>query len=119
MIPEPIDPALLREHAYHDTGNLELVLSKDTYTEFGGFKSILKYGLGYFNYAPGLEREVHEKSNLYVIKIHILEHYGLYCCLTLFLLGLSYVALMQVQGSSTGMHKKAEKDGEDVYYVKV
>ncbi|CAR23868.1 hypothetical protein ACU8KH_03545 [Lachancea thermotolerans] len=119
MIPEPVDPGLLREHAFYDSGDLGVVLSKDTYTEFGGFKSIFKYGLGYFNYASGLDREVHERSLAYMLKFHILQHFGLYCCITMVALVVSFIALSQVQGNAMGRNKKAEKDGDDVYYVKV
>ncbi|SCV03079.1 LANO_0G02014g1_1 [Lachancea nothofagi CBS 11611] len=119
MIPEPIDPALLREHAFQDIGDLNIVLSKETYTEFGGFKSIFKYGLGYFNYTFGLSREVHERNIPSMLRSHVLEHYGAYSSAAVVLAVLCYIALMQVQGSYMGASTKAEKDGDDVYYVKV
>ncbi|SCU96660.1 LADA_0H02080g1_1 [Lachancea dasiensis] len=118
MIPQPVDPALLREHAFQDIGDLNVVLAKETYTEFGGFKSIFRYGLGYFNYGFGLERQVHERSILSILRSHVLENYVVYSCVVLVLALLTYIALMQVQGSM-GASTKADKDGDNVYYVKV
>ncbi|SCU99154.1 LAME_0G02036g1_1 [Lachancea meyersii CBS 8951] len=117
MIPEPIDPALLREHAFQDSGDLGIVLAKETYTELGGFKSIFEYGLGYFNYGFGLTREVHERSMACILKSHVLDHYGLYSCVALILAILCYIALMQ--GLRGAKSVKADKDGDNVYYVKV
>ncbi|SCU95757.1 LAFA_0G02124g1_1 [Lachancea sp. 'fantastica'] len=120
MIPEPVDPALLREHAYQDIGDLSIVLAKETYTDFGGFKSIFQYGLGYFNYDFGLDREVHERSMSCILKAHVSEHCGLYSFVALLLAALCYFALVRVQGSFRGNNStKADKDGDNVYYVKV
>ncbi|CEP64342.1 uncharacterized protein LALA0_S11e01926g [Lachancea lanzarotensis] len=120
MIPEPIDPALLREHAFQDIGDLDIVLAKETYTDFGGFKSIFQYGLGYFNYGFGLDREVHERSLSCVLKSYIVGHYVVFSFVALVLAVLCYIALMQVQGSFRSTNStKADKDGDNVYYVKV
>lgn len=78
MIPPPVDPALLREHAYADTGNLEIVLNPKTFTDFGGFKSIEKYGLGYFNYMFALDKRVTEVSIKDILRCHIYKHFNFY-----------------------------------------
>ncbi|CCD22209.1 uncharacterized protein NDAI_0A00510 [Naumovozyma dairenensis CBS 421] len=83
MIPPPVDPILLREHAYQETGDLGLVLNKNKFTGRGGYKPILNYGLGYFNYDMSLKDEVYSKSYCSMLKGHIQQHFLIYFILFL------------------------------------
>ncbi|SCU95309.1 LAMI_0F01948g1_1 [Lachancea mirantina] len=119
MIPDPTDPALLREHAFYDTGDLGTVLNIDTFTEKGGFKPILKYGLGYFNYGFGLQDEIYDRSILYMVKSHLHDHPNPYLFLILVFFAASIFTLLPVNGVLTGRKSRSKKNEDDVYYVKV
>lgn len=130
MIPPPIDPALLREHAYHDTGILNIVLNPDTYTDEGGYKPVLGYGLGYYNYAFGIGREVDEKSSLEMARFHIYKYFNWYLLL-LVLLGLWWYASVASRYGPGGfgvpalwkgkkLKKREDEDGDvEYHHVKV
>lgn len=122
MIPEPLDPALLREHAFQDTGDLKIVLDPATFTEEGGFKPILKYGLGYFNYGLGLSKEVHQRSFFYMARSHMITHFNIYGSVLLLVVILWAITLFSGKGvfrSSLPRWKSTSKKENDVYYVKV
>ncbi|CDO92751.1 unnamed protein product [Kluyveromyces dobzhanskii CBS 2104] len=87
MLPPPVDAALLREHAYADTGNLQIVLDINTFTDAGGYKSIEKYGLGYCNYMFGLNDRVSDVSLKEIIRGHIYEYFTFYFFILLVILG--------------------------------
>ncbi|EDO19105.1 hypothetical protein Kpol_2000p73 [Vanderwaltozyma polyspora DSM 70294] len=82
MVPPPVDPVLLREHSFQDTGNLVTVLNPDTFYHTG-FKSTRNYGLGYMNYNLGLKDDVYEKSWLHIFRSHIYDKFTLYLILLL------------------------------------
>ncbi|EGA75781.1 YCR043C-like protein [Saccharomyces cerevisiae AWRI796] len=81
MIPAPLDASLLREHAFQGTNDLSTVLSPSTFTDEGGYKPVLKYGLGYFNYGLVIDDEVYDYSVCDIIRGHVYDHF-----LVLFLL---------------------------------
>lgn len=83
MIPLPVDPVLLHEHAYQDTGDLSYALNLDTFTDEGGYKPVLKYGLGFFNYQLALKDEIYESSWLDQARFHLYEHFTIYFLLFL------------------------------------
>ncbi|EJS44496.1 YCR043C [Saccharomyces arboricola H-6] len=78
MIPPPLDASLLREHAYQGTNDLSTVLSPNTFTDEGGYKPVLKYGLGYFNYGLVLDDEVYDYSVCDIIRGHVYDYFWCY-----------------------------------------
>lgn len=58
MIAYPIDAALIKDHVYHDTGNLDVVLDPETFYHDGTFQRTRDYGLGYFNYQLRRDEEI-------------------------------------------------------------
>lgn len=121
MIPPPTDAALLHEHAYQDTGDLSYVLHLDTFTGDGGYKPILQYGLGYFNYHLAHDDEIYEKSWTEMFRFHIREHFLIYAFIFL-ILGLVWAIILMVQVNFAGqfvfgkkMSKRMEKE-EDLEF---
>lgn len=88
MIPLPVDPVLLREHAFADTGNIAIVLNPESVGDAGGFKSIGKYGLGYFNYVLGHDKCVNEFSLKDMVRGHIFKYFNFYFIIIIAILGL-------------------------------
>ncbi|CAH01143.1 uncharacterized protein KLLA0_C02145g [Kluyveromyces lactis] len=88
MLPPPVDAALLREHAYADTGNSQIVLDIKTFTDDGGYKPIEKYGLGYFNYMFALNKRVTEVSLKEIIRGHIYEYFTIYFVIIVIILAI-------------------------------
>ncbi|CCK69187.1 uncharacterized protein KNAG_0C00740 [Huiozyma naganishii CBS 8797] len=78
MIPYMPDQALLREHIYRETGDLDVVLDKETFDSHGGFKATRQFGLGYFNYQPCLHDEVYEKSLFDMWRCNVYDHFVSY-----------------------------------------
>lgn len=128
MIPPPIDAVLLHEHAYQDTGELSYVLHLDTFTGDGGYKPILKYGLGFFNYDLALKSEVYGSSWIERFRYHLYEYFSIYFLvfLALFLVwALTVVAQVNsaskvVFGKNKLSLKKLEKDNDlEYHHIKV
>ncbi|GAV48527.1 hypothetical protein ZYGR_0K00320 [Zygosaccharomyces rouxii] len=125
MIPLPTDAALLHEHAYQDTGDLSYVLHLDTFTDDGGYKPILKYGLGFFNYHLAHDDEIYEQSWLDMFHFHIREHFLMYAFILL-VLGLIWSIVLMIQVNHAGQFafgkkKKTLKKQEDLefHHIKV
>ncbi|CCE91517.1 uncharacterized protein TDEL_0C06280 [Torulaspora delbrueckii] len=124
MIPPPIDAVLLHEHAYQDTGDLSYVLNLETFTDDGGYKPILKYGLGFFNYDLALTSEVYDRSWIEMFRFHLYENFAFYFLifLALFLLwALVMVAQLNHAGQMVfGKNKKFEKEDDlEYHHIKV
>ncbi|CAR29003.1 hypothetical protein ZYGR_0W00310 [Zygosaccharomyces rouxii] len=124
MIPPPTDAALIHEHAYQDTGDLSYVLHLDTFTDAGGYKPILKYGLGFFNYHLAHDDEIYEKSWLEMLHFHIRERFLFYAFIFL-ILGLVWSIILMIQVNHAGQFafgkKKTLKKQEDLefHHIKV
>lgn len=123
MIPPPVDAVLLHEHAYQDTGDLSYVLSLETFTDNGGYKPILTYGLGFFNYDLALKNEIYDKSWIEMLRFHVYEHFVVYLIIFLFIfLVWCFVVIVQLNyaghvifGEDKKLYKKFEKDNELEY----
>lgn len=115
MIPFPSDPILLREHAYEETKNLELVLySVDTVCKFA-HKPIRDYGLGYFTYEFGPENKLNGMSKSRIIHVHIRQHLNIYFFIWLLLLivwGMHLRRCLNMLSGVASIH--AKKDNHDV-----
>lgn len=128
MIPPPIDAVLLHEHAYQDTGDLSYVLNLDTFTDEGGYKPILKYGLGFFNYDLALRSEIYGRSWVEMFRFHLYEQFAFYffLFLALFLLW-ALVVVAQVNhaghtvfGKNKVSFKKFDKEDDlEYHHIKV
>ncbi|KAL6942737.1 hypothetical protein ACO0RG_001698 [Hanseniaspora osmophila] len=87
MIPQAhYDVALLREHAYYENYDLNIVLDHRTYTAEGGYKPIRDYGLGYFNYPLALSKQILGKNILYGFSMFVYNYFTLFLMLYLVLL---------------------------------
>lgn len=60
MIQYPIDASLIRDHLYHDTKDINIVLSPNKFYHDSEFKSEKLYGLGYFNYQFQINEEIYK-----------------------------------------------------------
>ncbi|CDH13337.1 uncharacterized protein ZBAI_05123 [Zygosaccharomyces bailii ISA1307] len=129
MIPLPTDAALLHEHAYQDTGDLSYVLNLDTFTDEGGYKPILQYGLGFFNYYLALDDEVYEKSRLEMARFHIREHLLIYSFVFI-VMALVWAFVVMVQVNYAGqfvfgrkkkqlLKKKEAEEDLEFHHIKV
>lgn len=128
MIPPPVDPVLLHEHAYQDTGDLNYVLHLETFTNDGGYKPVLKYGLGFFNYDLALKDEIYDMSWLDILRFHIYEHFIAYFSIfiVLFLIWVFIVAVQLghasyfVFGKDKKFFKRHDKEDDFEYrHIKV
>ncbi|QLG70152.1 hypothetical protein HG535_0A00910 [Zygotorulaspora mrakii] len=129
MIPPPVDPALLHEHAYQGTGDLSYALNIETFTDEGGYKPLLKYGLGFFNYYLALDDEVYGRSWLEIFRFHLYEHFAIYFLIFLVaFLAWSSMVVAHIGSTSDiifhkskGSHKKRSEDGDslDYHHLKV
>lgn len=129
MIPLPTDAALLHEHAYQDTGDLSYVLNLDTFTDEGGYKPILQYGLGFFNYYLALDDEVYEKCRLEIARFHIREHLLIYSFVFI-MMALVWAFVVMVQVNYAGqlvfgrkkkqlLKKREAEDCLEFHHIKV
>lgn len=127
MIPLPIDPGLLREHAFADIGNLQIVLHPDTYTDIGGHKSTLQYGLGYFNYILQLDQQVSQKEWIIIFRGHIYQYFNIYIIIFIIISGIWITSILDVKPESTASllhlprwNKNLDKeDTVDYHHIKI
>lgn len=128
MIPAPIDPALLREHAFAETGNLAIVLSKEKFSDEGGYKSVTKYGLGYFNYMVAAKKCVRGISYKEILRGHFYHYFNWYFITLSILFGIWVLLLLIRDGrlarilnvlNSRLNLKKKKKDDMSYDYVPV
>lgn len=123
MVPGSVDVALLREHSFQETKDINVVLDSRTFTDKGGFKPISKYGLGYFNYDLSSDSGVYSRSISDVIRGHVYEYFMFYFVFMIFL-SILWVAFFWVEFNSTNKlfknYVKKEKhnniDDDDVEY---
>ncbi|CCF57713.1 hypothetical protein KAFR_0D00660 [Kazachstania africana CBS 2517] len=85
MIPALVDPALLHEHAFYDSGDIDLVLNPQTFTDRNGYKSISEFGLGFFNYDMELRHEIYDYTNGNLFRSHIYDYFTIYFILFIIL----------------------------------
>ncbi|CAL9731621.1 hypothetical protein MOUN0_M01618 [Monosporozyma unispora] len=88
MIAYPIDPALIRDHIFHDTGDLNIVLNPDTFYRPGAFKRVKDYGLGYFNYQFQIQEEIYTPSVTDTWRSEIYDNFVKYLVIVLIVMSL-------------------------------
>ncbi|CCC68959.1 hypothetical protein NCAS_0B08750 [Naumovozyma castellii] len=113
MIPPPTDPALLRENAFQETGDLNIVLNKDTFRGAGGYKPILTYGLGFFNYGMTLDDDVYSRTWADAIRCHVTQHCVAYTVIFI-VLAICWIMLVFMGLKSTeGVGKRKFRNDEE------
>lgn len=95
MIAYPIDSSLIRDHIYHDTNDLDVVLNPETFFRDGAFKRMKDYGLGYFNYQFQIDQEIYTVNSLDHWRAQLYDHFIRYlvCVLVVAILWGSYFIL--------------------------
>lgn len=124
MIPTNVDQALLREHLYLNTQDINVVLDPAVFSNNEGFKSIKEHGLGYFNYYLALDSDIYDSSALDIIRAHVYDNFNIY--LILFALVMIYWGYTII-GEFGGINKMFKKrrwnkfgdSGIEYHHVKV
>lgn len=111
MIPFGADPALLREHLYQDKGNIRDVLNPDTFYDRGTYKSILDYGVGYFNYYRAIDDNIYKKDWIAILRGHICDHLSAYLVLFVlaFLFWVYCVVIIASKGRKPSLRSRKKR----------
>lgn len=103
MIPSPAeDIVLLREHLYLENiyKNLLYVLNPSKFSELGGFKSTIDYGLGYFNYDIKLGSNIYTSSLVTRICYKVYDMFEIFFVLYMILLSYCILNFVKIENDT-------------------
>lgn len=103
MIPSPAeDIVLLREHLYLENiyKNLLYVLNPSKFSELGGFKSTVDYGLGYFNYDIKLGFSVYNSSLVTRLCYKVYDMFDVFFVLYVILLAYCILNFVKIENDT-------------------
>ncbi|AMD19537.1 HCL614Wp [Eremothecium sinecaudum] len=86
MLPERLDPALIREHMYEEANNFQLALKSSSAPRTSAFNPIIDSGLARFNCVVGNCKNIDQITTKEIIRTHLYDHFNLYFAIWLIML---------------------------------